>query len=172
MFKPVTLAVALSMIISVCGYKPSGKGKSLPADIKTIAVPVFQNSSLKYRVEQRFTNAVIEEILKRARALHVVTTAEDADAVINGDIRGFRAQGLILDDRGRTRVWNVRIVVSIIVRDLRNHKILFENPRMIFEGEYELSDDPQSFFNEENPAVDRIAKDFAQTIISTVMEGQ
>ena len=172
MFKPVTLAVTLSMIISVCGYKPSGKGKSLPADIKTIAVPVFQNSSLKYRVEQRFTNAVIEEILKRARALHVVTTAEDADAVINGDIRGFRAQGLILDDRGRTRVWNVRIVVSIIVRDLRSHKILFENPRMIFEGEYELSDDPQSFFNEENPAVDRIAKDFAQTIISTVMEGQ
>ena len=29
----------------------------------------------------------------------------------------------------------------------------------------------QSFFNEENPAVDRIAKDFAQTIVSTLMEG-
>jgi hypothetical protein len=42
---------------------------------------------------------------------------------------------------------------------------------MSFEGEYQLSDDPQSFFNEENPAVDRVARDFAQSIISTIMEG-
>jgi hypothetical protein len=171
MLKPVMLAVALSMIVDVCGYKPAGKGKSLPAGIKTIAVPVFQNTSLKYRVEQRFTQAVISEILKRARALRVVTNQDDADAVLNGDIRGFRASGSILDDRGRTRVWDVRIIVSVVVRDLKTHKILFENPRMSFEGEYELSNDPQSFFNEENPAVDRIAKDFAQTIVSTIMEG-
>ena len=65
----------------------------------------------------------------------------------------------------------MRILVSVVVRDMRTHKILFQNPRMSFEGEYELSDDPGSFFNEENPAVDRIAKDFAQTIISTIMEG-
>jgi lipopolysaccharide assembly LptE-like protein len=171
MIKPVLFAFALSMIVDVCGYKQAGKGKSLPANIKTIAVPVFQNSSLKYRVEQRFTRAVIEEILKRARALRVVTNQEDADAVLNGDIRGFRAGGSILDDRGRTRVWDVRIIVSVVVRDLKTHRILFENPRMAFEGEYQLSDDPQSFFNEENPAVDRIAKDFAQTIVSTLMEG-
>jgi len=171
MLKPVMLAVALSMIVDVCGYKPAGKGKSLPAGIKTIAVPVFQNTSLKYRVEQRFTQAVISEILKRARALRVVTNQDDADAVLNGDIRGFRASGSILDDRGRTRVWDVRIIVSVVVRDLKTHKILFENPRMSFEGEYELSNDPQSFFNEENPAVDRIARDFAQTIVSTIMEG-
>jgi hypothetical protein len=171
MLKPVLLAVVLSMIVDVCGYKPSGKGKSLPADIKTIAVPVFQNSSLKYRVEQRFTQAVIEEILKRARALRVVTNQENADAVLNGDIRGFRASGSILDNQGRTRVWNVRIIISVVVRDLRTHKVLFQNSRMTFEGQYQLSDDPQSFFNEENPAVDRIARDFAQTIVSTIMEG-
>ena len=171
MFKPVLFAVAMSLILDVCGYKQAGKGKSLPAIIKTIAVPVFQNSSLKYRVEQRFTQAVIDEILKRARALRVVTTQDNADAVLNGDIRSFRAPGSILDDRGRTRVWDVRIVVSIVVRDLKTHKILFQNQRMTFEGEYQLSDDPQSFFNEENPAVDRIARDFAQTIVSTIMEG-
>jgi hypothetical protein len=171
MFKPAVFALALSMIVDVCGYKQAGKGKSLPADIKTIAVPVFQNSSLKYRVEQRFTQAVIDEILKRRRALRVVTNPEGADAVLNGDIRGFRAGGSVLDNRGRTRVWDVNITVSVVVRDLRSHKILFQNPRMSFEGEYELSDDPQSFFNEENPAVDRIAKDFAQTIVSTIMEG-
>lgn len=159
------------MIVDVCGYKPAGKGKSLPADIKTIAIPVFQNTSLKYRVEQRFTRAVMEEILKRARGLRVVTNPEGADAVLNGDIRQFHASGSILDNQGRTRVWDVRITVSVVVRGLKTNRILFENPRMTFEGEYQLSDDPQSFFNEENPAVDRVARDFAQTIVSTIMEG-
>ena len=68
MFKPVLFAIAIALMFDVCGYKQAGKGKSLPANIKTIAVPVFQNSSLKYRVEQRFTQAVADEILKRARA--------------------------------------------------------------------------------------------------------
>jgi hypothetical protein len=171
MLKPMLFALALALMFDVCGYKPAGKGKSLPANIKTIAIPVFQNSSLKYRVEQRFTQAVIDEVLKRARALRVTTTPEDADAVLSGDIRSFRAAGSLLDDLGRTRVWDVRIVLSVTVRDQRSHKILYQNPRIAFDGEYELSDDPQSFFNEENPAVDRIAKDFAQTIISTILEG-
>jgi hypothetical protein len=171
MFKPALFALALSLLVDVCGYKPAGKGKSLPVHIKTIAVPIFQNSSLKYRVEQRFTRAVIEEILKRARGVRVTTHPDDADAVLNGDIRGFRASGSILDDRGRTRVWDLQITISVTVRDLKTHKILFENQRMSFEGEYQLSDDPQSFFNEENPAVDRVARDFAQSIVSTIMEG-
>ena len=171
MVRAAIIAVALSLFVDVCGYKPAGKGKSLPADVKTIAVPVFQNSSLKYRVEQRFTQAVADEILKRARALRVTTDPEAADVTLNGDIRSFRAVGTILDSQGRTRVWDLRIIVSVTVRDNRTRKILFNNPRMVFEGEYQLSDDPESFFNEENPAVDRIAREFAQTVISTIMEG-
>jgi len=132
---------------------------------------VFQNTSLKYRVEQRFTRAVMEEILLRARGIRVTTNPDDADAVLNGDVRQFRATGSVLDDRGRTRVWDVRITLSVTLKDLKTHKILYQNSRVQFTGEYELSDDPQSFFNEENPAVDRIAKDFARSIISTILEG-
>lgn len=171
MFKPLLFAIALTLFVDVCGYKPSGKGRSLPSGIKTIAVPVFQNSSLKYRVEQRFTQAVMDEILKRARGLRVTTNPEGADAVLNGDIRGFRTTGALLDNQGRTRVWDLRITVSVTLRDNRSRKILFHNSRLAFQGEYQLSDNPESFFNEENPAVDRIAKDFAQTIITTILEG-
>jgi hypothetical protein len=171
MSKTILICVGLALILDVCGYKRAGKGKGLPSDIKIIAVPVFQNTRLRYRVEQRFTNAVIEEITKRARGLHVTTNPENADAVLNGDIRSLRTAGVLLDDQARTRVWEVRVIVSVVLRDNRSKKILYQNPRLIFEGEYQLSEDPESFFNEENPAVDRIAREFAQTLISTVMEG-
>lgn len=172
MLKPVLVAITLSLMLDVCGYKRAGKGDSLPSHIKTLAVPIFQNSSLKYRVEQRFTRAVIDEILRRARALNVTTDPDGADAVLRGDIRSFRAAGAILDDQGRIRVWEVSIVISVTVRDLKTRKLIYENPRLAFEGEYELSDDPQSFFNEENPAVERIAKQFARSIVSTILEGK
>jgi hypothetical protein len=171
MVKLLAVTLGLMLSLDVCGYKPAGKGKRLPANLKTLAVPIFKNTGLKFRVEQRFTTAVIEEILKRARGINVVTTSEGADAVFEADLRSMRTQGIILDNAGRTRVWNIRIIVSVTVRDLRSNRILFNNQRMSFEGEYELSEDPRSFFNEENPAVERIARDFAQSIISTIMEG-
>jgi hypothetical protein len=91
--------------------------------------------------------------------------------VLRGDIRVFRAAGSVLDERGRTRVWDVSITTGVTLRDQHTRKILFDAQRLDFTGEYELSDDPQSFFNEENPAVDRIAKDFAQSLVSAILEG-
>ena len=171
MFKPILFAIMLALVFDVCGYKRAGQGRSLPVNVKTIAVPVFQNSSLKYRVEQRFTQAVIDEILKRARGIRITQNPDDADAVLSGDIRGFRAAGSLLDDRGRTRLWDVRIITAVTLRDQRTRKILYQDQRLDFNGEYELSDDPQSFFNEENPAVDRIAREFAQALVSSILEG-
>lgn len=171
MLKIVIATSLVSLLFNVCGYKRAGNGISLPPHIKTVAVPTFKNTSLRYRVEQRFTRAVIEEVLKRARAIRITQSTDEADAVLTGDIRGFRASGAILDDQGRTRVWDVSIVTSVTVRDLKKQKVLYSNSRLVFDGEYELSDDPQSFFNEENPAVDRIAKQFAQSLVSTILEG-
>ena len=171
MVKPIILAAVMSLLLDVCGYHQAGKGRSLPANIRTLAVPVFQNTSLKYRVEQRFTQAVIDEILKRGRALNVTTNPDDADAVLLGDIRNFRTAGAILDAQGRSRVWDLTITVRVTLKDMKTRKVLYDNPRLIFQGEYQLSDDPKSFFNESNAAVDRIAKDFAQSIVSALLEG-
>src|ERR1044072_2341911 len=103
MIKVLTFTILLAFIFDVCGYKRAGQGNSLPKEIKVLAVPIFQNSSLKYRIEGRFTQAMIDEILKRQRALHVTTSTNDADATLTGDIRGFRANPTILDQQGRTR---------------------------------------------------------------------
>ena len=172
MFKSIIAVLTVALLADVCGYHPVGKGKGFPPDIKVLAIPIFKNSSLKYRVEQRFTRAVMEEILRRNKDIKITNQVEGADAVLNGDIWDFRAGGTILDQQGRTRVWDVTIRTTVTLKDIRTRKILYSNPRMIFEGEYELSEDPQSFFNEENPAVERIAKDFAQSLISTILVGQ
>lgn len=152
-------------------YKPAGRGENLPKHIKTLAIPPFQNPSLRFKVEQRFTAAVIDETLRRSRALRVTSTAEDADAVMLGSIKAFTLRPVLLDDLGRARLFEVTITVGLTVRDQTRNKILFDNPNFIFRGEYEIAGDPKTFFSEEGPAVDRIARDFAKSIMTTILEG-
>lgn len=164
-----------TLLLSVSGYtecyKPAGRGDGLPKHIKTLAIPPFQNPSLRYKVEQRFTSAVIDEVIRRARSLNVVSTPEDADAVMIGAIKYFGVEPKLLDDLGRARLFQITIAVGVTVRDQTKNKIIFDNQNYVFRGEYEISGDPKTFFNEEGPATDRLARDFAKSVISTILVG-
>lgn len=163
------------LLLTVSGYtecyKPVGRGDGLPKHIKTLAIPPFQNPSLRFKVEQRFTSAMVDEALRRSRSLHVTSTAEGADAVMLGTIKAFTFRPVLLDDLGRARLFEVAITIGLTVRDQTKNKILFQNQNFIFRGEYEIAGDPKTFFSEEGPAVDRIAKDFAKSVMTTILEG-
>ena len=161
---PVALAAG-------CGYKRVDSGSALVGDARTIAIPTFSNPSLRYRVEQRFTEAVTREILRRNRKLRVVSEQSKPDLVLTGEVKDFRSGGALLDDTGRTRVYQVIVVAGVTLRDQRNQQVLFDNQRMVFRGEYELAGDPESFFNEEDPAVSRLAREFAESVVSTLVNG-
>ena len=151
-------------------YKPVTKNQ-LPTHIKTVAVPAFQNLALRYRVESRFTDAVIRELIKRGRKLRVQGEREGADAVIEGVIKSFGFSGVLLDEKGRGRVFEVEIQAAVTVRDQINNKILYDNQNYVFRGEFEFANDPRTYFNEEDPAVQRMARAFAESVVSVLTNG-
>ncbi|MEP7214209.1 MAG: LptE family protein [Acidobacteriota bacterium] len=153
-------------------YKPV-TNSGLPAHIKTVAVPAFQFEAkgLRYRVETRFTEAVIKEIIRRGNGLKVQGSPKGADAVIEGTIRDFTFSGVLLDREGRARVYEVTIVSAVTIRDLKENKILYDNQNFVFRDSFEFSDDPRSFFNEEDPAVERIARAFSESVVSAIVNG-
>ncbi|MDQ3181078.1 MAG: LPS assembly lipoprotein LptE [Acidobacteriota bacterium] len=153
-------------------YKPV-TNSGLPNNIKTIAVPAFQFEveGARYRVESRFTEAVTKEIIKRGRGLRVQGGRSGADAVVEGTIRNFNFSGVLLDRQGRARVYEVTIVAAVTIRDLRENKILYDNQNFIFRDSFEFSEDPRSFFNEEDPAVERMSRAFAESVVSTLVNG-
>jgi len=153
-------------------YKPV-TNSGLPEKIKIVAVPAFQFevTGARYRVETRFTEAVTKEIIKRGRGLKVQGAREGADAVIEGTIRNFYFTGVLLDRDGRARVYEVTIVAAVTIRDLKENKILYDNQNFIFRDSFEFSADPRSFFNEEDPAVERMSRVFAESVVSTIING-
>jgi len=153
-------------------YKPV-TNSGLPSNIKRVAVPAFQFEAkgLRYRVESRFTEAVSKEIIRRGRGLKVQGTRDNADAVVEGTIRDFNFSGVLLDREGRARVYEVTITSAVTIRDLRTNQILYDNQNFIFRDSFEFSSDPRSFFNEEDPAVERMARAFAESVVSTIVNG-
>jgi len=169
-------AAFLVLLLLVSGftecYKPV-TSTGLPKHIKTIAVPAFQfdAQALRYRLSSRFTDAVTKEIIRRGGGLKVQGTTEGADAVVEGTVRDFSFTGVLLDREGRARVYEVTIVTAVTIRDLKENKILYDNQNLVFRDSFEFSSDPRSFFNEEDPAVDRIARAFSESIVSTIVNG-
>lgn len=167
----LALAAAFTLGATDC-YKPV-TNSGLPPHIKKVAVPAFQfeATGARYKVSSRFTDAVIREMLKRGRGLKVQGSREGADAVVEGTIRDFTFSGVLLDREGRARVYEVVITSAVTITDLKNDKVIYDNQNFIFRDSFEFSEDPRSFFNEEDPAVERMARAFASSVISTIVNG-
>ena len=153
-------------------YKPV-TNSGLPKNIRKIAVPAFQTEArgLRYRVSSRFTEAVSREIIRRGNGLRVQGSTQGADAVVEGTVRDFSFAGVLLDREGRARVYEVTIIAAVTIRDLKENKILYDNQNFIFRDSFEFSEDPRSFFNEEDPAVERIARAFSESVVSAIVNG-
>jgi hypothetical protein len=153
-------------------YKPV-TNSGLPKNIKTVAVPAFQFEAkgLRYKVESRFTDAVTREIIRRGNGLKVQSSRTGADAVLEGTIRDFSFSGVLLDSQGRARVYEVTIVTAVTIRDTRDDRVLYDNQNFTFRDSFEFTSDPRSFFNEEDPAVERIARAFAEAAVSAFING-
>jgi Lipopolysaccharide-assembly len=154
-------------------YKPVTKNQ-LPTRIRTIAVPAFQNQALRYKIEHRFTEAVINEVVRRGRGLRVQGDREGADAVIDGVIKSFAFGGVLLqsdDPNRRARIFEVTITAAVTVRDQVENRVIYDNQNYVFRGEFEFTSDPRTFFNEEDPAVQRMARSFAESVVSTLVNG-
>ena len=61
-------------------------------------------------------------------------------------------------------------VMKVSLTD-RQGKVLFENPSYVFHEQYEVSRELSSFFEEDTAAMGRLSRDFARTLVSSILEG-
>ncbi|HVH87782.1 MAG TPA: LptE family protein [Terriglobales bacterium] len=168
----VTLATILCFSLSGCGYHTSNHAQvRLPSGIDTIAVPIFANKTSSYRAEEVLTQAVIREFANRSPYRVVPKDDGTADAVLRGTVVGSNVYPLTYDSQtGRQSSAIVQINMSIRLVD-KHGKTLFDNPNYSFREQYQVSREVTSFFDESPPAVDRLSRDFAHTLVAEILEG-
>ncbi|MGD0414549.1 MAG: LptE family protein [Terriglobales bacterium] len=166
----VMLGVGLASILTGCGYHTAGNAVELPQNIRTIAIPGFVSHSQTFRIEQLLTDAVVREFNARTQYHVVHETNGDADAVLKATVLSASANPLVYDSTtGRAISALVTVSVQVTLTD-RHGKVLFENPSYLFHDQYEISRDLTSFFQEDSPAVNRLSRDFARTLVANILE--
>lgn len=160
----------LSLAVTSCGYSTAGKAVRIPASVQTVAIPAFVNKTQSYRLEQVITSAVVKEFIGRTR-FHVVNQAtEDADATLRGTVLSAQVAPLTYDSQtGRASSALVTVNLRVTLTD-RKGTVLFENPNYVFREEYQVSREISSFFEEESPALERLSRDLARTLVADVLE--
>jgi outer membrane lipopolysaccharide assembly protein LptE/RlpB len=167
----VLAGILASLLGVACGYHTAGHATTIPQDVRTIAIPIFVNQTHTYRIEQMLTASVVREMVTRTN-YHVVNRAgDDADATLRGTVLSTYTTPLTYDSTtGRAASILVVISMSVSLQD-KQGKVLYQNPSYLFREQYEVSRDPSSFFEEDTPALQRLSRDFAQTLVSNILEG-
>jgi outer membrane lipopolysaccharide assembly protein LptE/RlpB len=166
-----TGAVVLLFVTTGCGYHTAGHNTTIPDKVQTIAIPAFVNQTQTFRIEQMLTSAVVREMITRTH-YHVVNQPDsDADATLHGTVLSTYTTPMTYDSTtGRAASLLVVISMKVVLQD-KQGKVLFQNPSYLFREQYEVSRDPNAFFEEDTPALQRLSRDFAQTLVSNILEG-
>ena len=163
--------LALLAASASCGYHTVGHSVQLPENVKTIAVPAFQNQTREYRIEQLLTSSVVREFTTRTRYHILNSSAEAADATLRGSVLSASSTPLTYNSTtGQAASVLVVVSMNVSLTD-RQGKVLYQNPSYIFREQYEVSQDLTSFFEENSPAFRRLSEDFARTLVSNILEG-
>ena len=168
----LTLVVLFSpLFATACGYHTAGHAVTLPANVQTIAIPAFVNRTQTFKIEQRLTAAVVQEMVTRTH-YHVLNEPSDsADATLRGTVISTSTSPLTYDSQtGRASSALVVVTAKVTLTD-RQGKVLYENPSYLFREEYQVSRELSSFFEEDSPALERLSREFARTLVSNVLEG-
>ena len=165
-------AVLTCLLLSGCGYHTANHAQiRLPAGINTIAVPIFGNKTNSYKAEQVLTQAVVREFTSRSPYRVIPAANGDEDAVFQGTLLTTNIYPLTFDSQtGRQSSAIVQLNLSVKLVD-KHGKTLFENPNYSFREQYQVSREVTSFFDESPPAVDRLSRDFARTLVAEILEG-
>ena len=68
------------------------------------------------------------------------------------------------------------MTARIELRDMKENKVLWENPSVMFRQEYEATGgqgvvgDPAAFFQQDTNTLERMSTEFARTIVSAILE--
>lgn len=162
------LASSAPLLPTGCGYHAGGSATHLPGSVHSVAVPVFQNATQSYHTEAEFTQAVIHELTGRT-PYSIVNDVGSADAVVKGTIMRFDIIPLTYNSQtGQSSSFLITILARVAVID-RDNRVLYRNDEYLFRQQYQTTQDVTSFIQEDPAAVRRLSKDFAQSLVSDIL---
>jgi hypothetical protein len=168
------LVIAICLGGAGCGYALAGRGSFLPATIRIVGIPQFENRTT-FQVEQVLTEKVRVEFIGRGKYT-IRPEAAGADAVLSGEITAFSAQPVGFTDQQFASRYLFTIMMRVRFTETRTGEVLWSDDALTFRSEYELSTrgntalEGATLIDQERSAVERVSNDVARAVVTAILE--
>jgi Lipopolysaccharide-assembly len=159
---------------AACGYALTGRGSFLPTYIQAIGIPTFGNRTPVFNLETLLTQKVRAEFIGRGK-YQILPETTGVDALLTGEVTAVAITPVSFTAQQLASRYALTMTARIELRDMRENKVLWENPSVVFRQEYDAttgkdSTDPAAFFQQDINSLERISSEFARTIVSAILE--
>jgi hypothetical protein len=162
--------ISIAVWGTACGYHVSGKSDLIPKNIATIAIPAFGNLTARPKLADRLAGALTREFITRTQ-YNIIADPNQADAVLQGAVMSYASYPLIFDPAsGRATGVQISVTLQLTLTERETGKVIFSRPGFQATERYEISVDQRAFFEESDTAVERLSRDVARTVVSTILE--
>jgi outer membrane lipopolysaccharide assembly protein LptE/RlpB len=156
------------LVLTGCGYHVENTADALPKTIHTIAVPPIKNVTIQYKLSDLLNTYISRELISRTR-YKIVPDPSEADATLTAAVVNLISYPTVYDPvAGRATGTQVVVTVTFTLRD-KAGTVLITRPNFEVRERYEISIDPKQYFDESEPAMQRIATDVSRTIVSAIL---
>lgn len=138
----------------------------LPSDIRTIAIPLFQNVTVETGIKELLTDAIISRFVADNQLK--VVDARDADSIITGTIEDVREESLSFQQGENIRETRIWIFARVRYEDVRRQKVIWEEPRMQTWGIFEASTGTDA---DRQPGLESAINKMADDILNKTIAG-
>jgi len=137
-------------------------------------VPTFINRSVVFNLETMLTQKVRGEFIGRGK-YQILPDSTGVDALLSGEVTAVSIIPSSFNAQQLASRYAITMTARIELRDLRENKVLWENPSVTFRQEYDATAgrsaiDPAAFFQQDTNALERMSTEFARTIVSAILE--
>ena len=161
--------------MSSCGYALAGRGAFLPSYIQRIGIPTFVNRTTVFNLETLLSEKVRAEFIGRGK-YQILPESTGVDALLTGEVTSVSLTPASFTENQLASRYALTMTARIELRDMKENKVLWENPSVMFRQEYEATGgqgvvgDPAAFFQQDTNTLERMSTEFARTIVSAILE--
>ena len=153
------------LLLAGCGYSVRGH---LPDDVRTVAIPVLTNRTLKPAVETEMTRALADAFATDGRLK--VVSRDTADTLLEGEVTSYELISIAFDPEANVRLYRLVVTLNVRLRDVRRNTVLFNGQGLSEKADFRVSGAVAETISREEIALRAATLDIARAVVALAIE--
>ena len=155
------------LFFSGCGYRLVGTGNALPQNIKTIHIPVFENTSSQPEIHRQLTSFVLQSFISDGRLK--IANKDEADLILDATLSYYNLRNVAFSSQDLVSDIIIEIEIDLKVIDRVKNKILIKK-ELEQQWDYKSTPDLADTETARLAALDKAYIDFGNRLVSLIID--